>query len=146
MKTILLFLVLIFLISGCIRNINCGSNIQCFRNNAETCSKSRFSQSHDGSEILITLRGVSNEQCGISFKIINISNEIKNKYPEESTGLKGKILNCFVPIKYKNSNNWLELVDMPEKLNDYCSGQIKDLAKDPLKEVLKKELETILIK
>lgn len=143
MKALLLFLALLIFISGCSRTINCGSNIECFKNNAETCTKSKFLLNQDGNNILITLRGINNDKCGVSFKVMELNEEEKNNYPTESSELKGKTLNCLVPIKYKDANNWLGLIDVNEKFDEYCSGQIKDLAKGPLKEVLKNEFEKI---
>ena len=146
MKSLILLLGLIFLISACAKVVDCNSDIECFKINAETCSKSKFLLSHDGNDILITLRGRSNEKCGISFKVIDVSNEIKNKYPTESSGLKGNTLNCLVPIKYKDPNNWVELIGISEKIDEYCFGQIKDLAKGPLKAVLLNKFNNMLTK
>lgn len=143
MKTLILLIILLFLISGCAKIIDCKKDVECFKNSAETCSKSKFLLSNDNNDILITLRGISDENCGVSFKVIELNEEVKKYYPTESAGLKDKTLNCLVPIKYKDPNNWIELINIHEKLEEYCSGQIKDLAKGPLKEVFKKEFEKI---
>src|SRR3989344_1477341 len=112
MRMVFLLLMLMFLISGCAKIIDCKDDIECFKKNAETCSKSRFLVSHDGNDVQITLRGISNEKCGVSFKVMELGEEIKKSYPIESTGLKGKTMNCLVPIKYKDSNNWQQILNM----------------------------------
>ena len=88
MKALFLLLILIFLISGCAKVVDCNREIECFRKNAESCSKSKFLLSNNGNDILITLRGISDEKCGVSFKVIGLSEEIKKSYPTESAGLK----------------------------------------------------------
>src|SRR3989344_2483597 len=97
-RLFLLLLILMFLTLGCSRTINCGDNLECFKNSAQECSKAKFLFKNDGNDVLVTLRGVSNEKCGVSFKIMEISQEIKDKYSAESAGLKGRTLNCLVPI------------------------------------------------
>ena len=146
MKSLVLLLGLIFLISACAKVVDCNSDIECFKKNAETCSKSKFLLSHEGNDVLITLRGISNEKCGVSFKVTDISNEIKNNYPTESSGLKGNTLNCLVPIKYKDSNNWIELVDITNKFDEYCVGQVKDLMQGPLKAILINKFNNMITK
>ena len=140
MKTLILLLILLFLISGCAKYADCDSDITCFQNYAKTCTKSKLFTNHDGNTILTTLRGVNDNKCGISFKITGVSEAIKNSYPNEASELKGKTLNCFVPLEYKDNNKVLDLTEVSQKLDEYCTGQIKDIMKGPLKEILKNQL------
>ena len=140
----LLLLTLLILVSACTKVTDCGSNIDCFKNSAEMCSKSRFLLSHQDNNILISLRGISDDKCGVSFKIIELSEELKKSYPLESAGLKGKTMNCLVPIKYKDINNWQKIINNNEKFDEYCSGQIKDLMQGPLKDILINKFNNIV--
>lgn len=138
MKTLILLAILLFLVAGCTKYADCGSDINCFQTHAKKCTKSKLSLSDDGNSILVTLRGISNDKCGVSFKIIGISDNIKNSYPNEASELKGKTLNCFIPFEYKD-NKGINLSEASEKLDEYCTGQIKDIIKDPLKEILRNQ-------
>ncbi|MEK6827820.1 MAG: hypothetical protein AABX78_00565 [Nanoarchaeota archaeon] len=70
----------------------------------------------------------------------NVKRNIKNSYPNEASELKGKTLNCFVPLEYKNNNKVLDLTEVSQKLDEYCTGKIKDIVKCPLKKILKNQL------
>lgn len=140
MKILILLVILLFLISGCVKYADCGSDITCFQSHAKTCTKSKLLTSHDENSILTTLRGVNDDKCRVSFKIIDVSEDIKNSYPNEASELNGKTLNCFIPFEYKNNNKVLDLTEVSQKLDEYCTGQIKEIVKGPLKEILKNQL------
>ena len=143
MRLLFLFLlVLVVLVSGCTKVTDCGSNIECFKNNAKTCSKSKFLIPQEGSEILITLRGIHKENCGISFKIINVGDKIKESYPL-APELKGKTLNCFVPFRNIGLKDWVKFILVDTQFDAYCLGQVKDIAKGPLEDIIKKKLQEV---
>lgn len=67
--------------------------------------------------------------------------------PSLATNAKGKTLNCAVPlevVEYDREKYVEELLLFEDRLNQYCSGPVKDAMQGPLKEVIKTYMQGAL--
>lgn len=136
MRALIILVGFLFVVSGCARYQDCGSDINCFKDYAKTCTKSKLLLDNEKGNVLVTLRGIKDGTCGISFKIAEVKENVRNSYPDASE-LKGKTLNCFIPMKYENKE---AVIADAQKFEEYCTGQIKEIVQGPLKDTLRKEL------
>lgn len=145
---VLLFVVVIF-IAGCVRIKDCGTDLNCFKENAKTCTKSKVNLIDGGNNLRVTIRGHDTDSCRVSFKIEEVSETIKGQYPTETRIAIGKTMNCKIDKKYSGYEQ-LDYIDeifnLPEEFDKKCSGPIKDLMQGPLKEVIADEFESVLNK
>lgn len=135
-------LLLSIIILGCLPYKNCSTDVTCFKNAVSNCEPTRFNLVHDNSNLRFTLRGIDSDSCTVSLKVEELGQDIKNKYPIESKVLIGKTLTC--KINANLPDKMKEISNIPETLDESCSGPVKDLLKGPLKEVVKEELTKIL--
>jgi len=144
-KIIILILGLIFL-SGCSIK-NCNTDLECFKESAKTCSKVRVNLIEEKNNIRVTVRGLTANSCSVSFKLEEISDDIKKEYPLETRIAKGKTLNCLINKKYTDYEqpDYIdEIFHLPQEFETSCSGPIKDLMKGPLKEIVINEFNRVI--
>jgi len=148
-KIALLIFLLAFVvfISGCTKIKDCGTDLKCFKESAKTCSKSKVNLIDEGNNLRITVRGHSVNFCKVSFKIENLGDDLKIKYPTETKIAIGKTMNCNINKKYvdlKELNYIDEIINLPNEFDEHCSGPIKDLMQGPFKEIITKEFKTMI--
>lgn len=147
-KALIAFLIVfIIFITGCVKIKDCGTDLNCFKENAETCSKSKVNFVDEGTNLRVTIRGHDATSCEVSFKVEALGEDIKNKYPTETRISIGKTMNCNIDKKYSEYEQLDytdEILNLPEKFDESCSGPIKDLMRGPLKEVIVNEFKTVL--
>lgn len=149
LKNILLFILIlaIIFISGCSIK-DCGTDLECFKESAKICSKAKVNLIGEGNNIRVTVRGLTADSCPVSFKIEELSQDIKEKYPSESRVATGKTLNCNIDKKYADYEELdysEKILNITDNLEKSCSGPIKDLMKGPLKEVIEQEFDKLLL-
>src|SRR3989344_6367856 len=135
------------LITGCAKIKDCGTDFDCFKVNAKTCSRAKANLINEDNNIRVTIRGHSVDYCRVSFKIENIGENMRNKYPTESGIAIGKTMNCKVDKKYseyKDLDYIEEITNLPNEFDRSCSGPIKDLMEGPLKEIMINEFKSKL--
>ena len=142
---VLCFLVLIL---GCIRVVDCGTDLLCFKKISKECSPGKILLQHEGNKVLIMLRGMDKDNCVISVKVEEIGEKFKQKYPLESTELRGKTVNCWAPKKYgsyrEEVSYFNEIINMSNNLDKMCRGQLKDILEGPLRNILVDEFNRLL--
>lgn len=135
----ILIIIAIFL-NGCSKEIDCREDPLCFIENIQKCTKSTFLLK-DGHEIGITVRGVQEESCIVSFKVLKISKESFKANSLEVAELEGKKLNCRIP----NTINPLKSLNESENIDHYCEGSIKNLLKEPVKDLIRREVNRLQV-
>ena len=139
--------VFIIFTAGCVKIKDCETDITCFKENAKTCSKSKINLIDEGTNLRVTIRGYDATSCEISFKVESIDEKLKTQYPTETRIAIGKTMNCNIDkrySKYEQLDYIDEILNLPEKFDESCSGPIKDLMQGPLKEVIVNEFKTVL--
>jgi len=147
-KGLIIFLVVfIIFIAGCVKIKDCGTDLNCFKESAKTCSKSKVNLIDGDDNLRVTIRGHDTTSCKVSFKIEDIGENLKTQYPTETRIAIGKTMNCKVDKKYSEYEQ-LDYIDeifkLPEEFDKSCSGPIKDLMQGPLKEIIVNEFKTVL--
>lgn len=128
-----LFLVGIVVLSGCAggpQMIDCGSDLECYRNAAQTCTPAKVRATEEGTTIYSELRGMSNNLCGVYMKIEDIT--LPAGVPPEAAGLvtmfEGKDMLCNVPLSQAAGISEFNIGGnmTGEEFLDMCSGTLID--------------------
>jgi len=144
----LYLLFIIIFISGCSIK-DCGYDLMCFKESAKTCSRVKVNLIEEGSNIRVTVRGLTIDSCKVSFKIDGVGQKIKEQHPFETKIAIGKTLNCKINKKYADYENidyTKEIFNLPEEFDKSCTGPIKDLMTGPLGGMVKEEFDKMLEK
>ncbi|MBU1245724.1 MAG: hypothetical protein ABIJ20_01105 [Nanoarchaeota archaeon] len=128
MKYILIIILIgLIFISGC--TIDCGKDLDCFKEQVQNYNKARVNIINEGTNIRITCRGVSKDICLISFKIEEVSEDLRQEDPISAKIVVGKTLNCNIPLEVleQDEDYFDKILSFEEEFDQYCTGPIKDI-------------------
>lgn len=122
-KSILILFVFAILAFGCAgfgasSTKDCGSDENCFKEAAKTCSPAKLAKSDDTNSYTVALNGFKGDKCSIYMKIVD------SKIAE----LKNKEMTCNLPKEFLTAGGNPTSLGGSDFIS-YCSGSLVDLAK-----------------
>ncbi|MBI2666751.1 hypothetical protein HYX13_04015 [Candidatus Woesearchaeota archaeon] len=140
-RMMIAFLIIFFLVhSACQPIVDCGTDTECFSKNSVNCSQTRANLiDEQGNNVRVTIRGFQQNSCRVSLKVEEVGLQLKEKYPQESVIAVGKTMNCNIDRRFAEENISFyidKIFELEEEFNQSCSGPIKDLLGEHLKEII----------